>query len=127
MQSVDQIDEVTSTFQRLPDRPDGSFLRVPRGQLTPEASKALQRMRTAAWRQQNDRRGRPTSEQIARALLVAVCTSDNFTALIDNELSVVRIAVDDMVERGFALSEIQDTMRGVRRRLAKRQDRTARP
>ncbi len=124
MHSVSEIDQIKElTFERLPDRPDGAIIRVPRAKLAKEEARALQRLRTAAWRQQNDRRRRPTSDQVARALLVAVCASPDFLALVDSEISVVRIAVDDLVERGFRLDEIQDVMRGIRRRVSKRAKR----
>ena len=124
--SVDEIDEVRDvTFERLPDRPDGGFVRRRRDvPPSPAELKALQRLRTAAWRLDNDRRGRPTTDQIARALLVAICASSrSFEQLVDAEVGFVRDAVDDMIARGFVRSEIEDVMRHIRRRVRKtRQD-----
>lgn len=114
--AVAEIDEVRhSMFSRNPDRPSGRFVRVAvtGGR---DVAKARQRLRTAAWRRDNDARGRPTSDQIGRALLMAVVTSEDFGSLIDNELTVVRRALNDMQTNGFDLAEVQDVMRKIRRR-----------
>lgn len=113
---VAEIDEIrVSTFGRNPDRPDGRFVRS-RVSGSRDVAKARQRLRTAAWRRSNDERGRPTADQIGRALLMAVVTSEDFSDLIDNELTVVRRALNAMQDNGFDLSEAQDVMRRIRRR-----------
>jgi hypothetical protein len=119
--TVQEIDAVTEQFQRLPDRPDGRFVRPRLDDIAKE--KAKQRLRTAAWRNANDRRGRPTGEQIGKALLMAVCTSQDFKHLLDADLSIVGIAVEDMVERGFSRGEIHDVMRRIRHRQVDSADR----
>jgi len=113
---VAEIDEIrVSTFSRNPDRPSGRFVRVAAtgGR---DVAKARQRLRTAAWRRSNDDRGRPTADQIGRALLMAVVTSPDFADLLDNELTVVRRALNAMRANGFDLAETQDVMRRIRRR-----------
>lgn len=122
---VAEIDEVrVSTFSRNPDRPDARFVRnrVSGGR---DVAKARQRLRTAAWRRSNDERGRPTADQIGRALLMAVVTSPDFADLIDRELTVVRRALNSMQSNGFDLNEIQDVMRRIRRRHSNSVDRDA--
>jgi hypothetical protein len=110
--TVDEIDEVRrSHFMRAPDRPDTRFIRLP---ADPKTAKARQRLRTAAWRKSNDERGRPTAEQIGSAMLVAVCQSSDFKKLLDSELSVVTLAVNDLISRGFRRKEIEDVMRRIR-------------
>jgi len=47
---------------------------------------------------------------------MAVCTSPSFKRLLDADLSVVAVAVEDMVQRGFARGQIHDVMRRIRRR-----------
>jgi hypothetical protein len=119
--TVREIDEVTSQFRRSPDRPDGRFVRL---RLDGEVMKrAKQRLRTAAWRSENDRRGRPTAEQIGKALLMAVCTSPDFKRLLDADLSIVAVAVEDMVQRRFSRGEIHDVMRRIRHRHVDPADR----
>jgi hypothetical protein len=86
-------------------------------------AKARQRLRTAAWRLDNDRRGRPTAEQIGKALLLALCTSRDFRRLLNSDLSVVGVAVEDMVQRGFARAEIHDVMKRIRCRHVDPMDR----
>jgi hypothetical protein len=119
--TVQEIDAVTEQFQRSPDRPDGRFVRPRLG--GGATQKAKQRLRTAAWRNMNDQKGRPTSEQIGKALLVAVCTSQDFKRLLDADLSIVGIAVEDMVVRGFSRGEIHDVMRRIRHRHVDSADR----
>lgn len=119
--TVDEIDEVrVSHFMRAPDRPDTRFIRLP---ADPKTAKARQRLRTAAWRKSLDERGRPTAEQIGQALLVAVCQSPDFKALLDSELSVVTTAVNDLISRGFRRKEINDVMRRIRWRHVDPMDR----
>ena len=121
LSTVQEIDAVTEQLQRLPDRPDGRFVRPRLDDIARE--KAKQRLRTAAWRNANDRRGRPTSEQIGKALLMAVCTSQDFKRLLDADLSIVGIAVEDMVERGFSRGEIHAVMHRIRHRQVDSADR----
>lgn len=124
--SVAEIDEVrTTVFSRNPDRPSGRFVRARVTGDNRDVARARQRLRTAAWRAENDKRARPTSDQIGRALLMAVVTSPDFASLIDNELTVVRRALNAMSENGFSISEVQDVMRKIRRRHASLVDRDA--
>lgn len=115
------VDDVAKQFVRGADRPDGKFVRL--RLVDDQLTKAKQRLRTAVWRDANDRKGRPTSDQIGRALLMAVCTTRDFAKLLDADLSVVRRATDDMVARGFKLSEIHSVMRKIRWRHVDRGDR----
>lgn len=120
--TVAEIDQVRiATFSRNPDRPDGRFVR--NRVAGRDVAKARQRLRTAAWRSDNDRRGRPSSDQIGRALLMAVVTSPDFADLVEGELTVVRMALNSMQENGFDLAEVQDVMRKIRRRHSISSDR----
>ncbi|MCS3893308.1 hypothetical protein M2171_002441 [Bradyrhizobium japonicum USDA 38] len=69
--TVDEINTMAKTFERLPDRPDGRTVPRHRAPKDREKAKAAQRLRTRVWRQANDRKGRPTSDQVAAALLNA--------------------------------------------------------
>ncbi|MBN8974124.1 MAG: hypothetical protein J0H51_19200 [Rhizobiales bacterium] len=123
--AVAEIDEVRSSiFGRNPDRPDGRFVRSPVGGGR-DVAKARQRLRTAAWRRDNDAKGRPTSDQIGRALLMAVVTSPDFADLVEGELTVVRRALNSMQSNGFDLAQTQDVMRRLRRRHSNAVDRDA--
>lgn len=124
--SVAEIDQVrTTVFSRNPDRPSGHFVRPRVTGDNRDVARARQRLRTAAWRADNDRRGRPSADQIGRALLMAVVTSPDFAYLLDSELSVVRRALNAMQANGFDLLEMQDVMRKIRRRHASVVDRDA--
>ncbi|MCC8962491.1 hypothetical protein H8A95_09255 [Bradyrhizobium sp. Pear76] len=88
--TADEIDEVRmTTFLRSPDRPSARMFRQPQD---PKTAKARQRLRTAAWRKDNDDKGRPTTEVIGKALLLAVVESADFQAFMDAELSIVMLA-----------------------------------
>ena len=115
--TVKEIDEVRNTmFSRAPDRPGA---RVPADS---NEKKAKQRLWTAAWRKSNDDRKRPSSEQIGRALLLAVCTAPDFQSLMEADLSVVTYALADLETRGFKRSEIADVMRRIRSRYVRPAD-----
>jgi len=120
-EDVREVDEVARQFARRPDRPDGRFVRLRLDDVAME--KAKQRLRTAAWRDANDRKGRPTAEQIGKALLMAVVTSPSFKRLLDSDLSVVAVAVEDMVQRGFDRGQVHDVMRRIRHRHVDPADR----
>jgi hypothetical protein len=120
-ETVQEVDEVARQFARRPDRPDCRFVRLRRDDVAME--KAKQRLRTAAWRDANDRKGRPTAEQIGKALLMAVCTSADFKRLLDADLSIVAVAVEDMVLRGFDRGQVHDVMRRIRHRHVDPADR----
>jgi hypothetical protein len=111
--TIDHIDEIrTSFFSRAPDRPDARIIRCRAD--SPEVRRAKQRLRTAAWRKNNDVNGRPTTEQVAKALLMSVCASPDFKKLMQEELSLVRSAINDLVDRGYRSKEIEDVMRRIR-------------
>lgn len=113
--TTDHIDEVRrSMFSRAPDRPDARIIK--RRADAVEVRRAKQRLRTAAWRKSNDENGRPTAEQIGKALLMSICISPDFKALMQEELSLIRLAINNLVDRGFRSREIEDVMRRIRAR-----------
>lgn len=113
--TVNHIDEVRkSMFSRAPDRPDARI--IMRRADAVEVRRAKQRLRTAAWRKSNDENGRPTAEQIGKALLVSICMSPDFKKLMQEELSLIRVALNSLVDRGFRSKEIEDVMRRIRAR-----------
>jgi hypothetical protein len=98
-------------FRRSPDRPDVRFVRL---RLDDEAiQRAKQLLQTAAWRKENDLKGRPTAEQGGKSLPMAVIVPRDFRRLRDADLFIVRVAVEDRVQRGFAFCKIQDVMRRI--------------
>jgi hypothetical protein len=111
------IDSVRlSTFTRSPSRPDGKLRRLP-----PETQKALTRargrLRQAAYRCSLDAKRKPESNVVGMALLAAVATrskEDGFDAFSSG---IVSSALEDLVDRGYALSEIKAVFKRFRKNL----------
>ena len=118
-QTVDQIDEVRKAyFERSPDRPQGRVRT--RSRKPAEILKAESRLRTAAWRADLDKRGRPESNQVALQLLVCLIhvarESDHEVA----DLPETKRAFDKlfvvMEERGFQRTEVEAVIKRIARR-----------
>lgn len=123
---VDMIAEMDAAkgayFQRDPDRPDNVFVK-PRRPRPVEVVRAQQRLRTARWRSEMDRRRAPTVSDVGMALATALATSswsDRWTAL---DYDLLRRALDDLKARGFSIDEARRTLRRLRIKLVDPGDR----
>lgn len=122
---ISKIDEVTkSYFGRDPDRPDSRFFKA-RGRMPVEVRRAKQRMRTARWRADMDRRKSPTIDEVGRALVEALVTSDR-DKLMDRtgaDFDLVKRALLTLHERGYSIDETRQSLRRRRNRLVHPGDR----
>jgi len=125
-EDVDRIAEMDSVrgtlFYRDPERPDSRFVK-PRRRRPAEVVKAQQRLRTARWRSEMDRRRAPTVAEVGMSLAVALATtswSDKLTAL---DYDLIRRALDDLQARGYSIEEARKTLRRLRVRMVDPGDR----
>ena len=109
-------------FERMADRPSTLFVPV-RQRQDPEIRRVKAQMRTAAWRQECDRKRKPESRDVAMALLTALVTSEHLTAMTGRELRFVGAALADLEARGFDREQIKLVMRRLRNRLVDPGDR----
>ncbi|MCS3893453.1 hypothetical protein M2171_002586 [Bradyrhizobium japonicum USDA 38] len=122
---ISKIDDVTKTyFGRDPERPDNRFCKA-RGRMPLEVRRAQQRMRTARWRADMDRRKAPTIDEVGRALVEALVTSDR-DRLMDRtgaEFDLVKRTLLSLRDRGYSIDETKETLRRRRDRLVHPGDR----
>jgi len=120
--TVARLNEALHTEHwRNPDRPDARLVKN-RGGRPPEIVKAQGRIRTAAWRNNLDRRCAPTNAQIGQALVLALVTS-SFDDLTQADRGIVGRALVDLNARGFSVREAQGMLRRLRNRLVDPVDR----
>ena len=118
-QSVADIDEARSAyFSRNPDRPQGRVRT--RSRKPAEILKAESRMRTAAWRADLDKRGRPETNQVATQFLISlveVARESGYSVedLPETKASFVKM-FDAMAERGFQRDQVEAVIRRMTRR-----------
>jgi hypothetical protein len=86
------------------------------GRLDPAVTKAKDRFRTAGWRSENDRLGRPEASVIAMALLRALCTAESVDQFDRKSVVILTKALQDLEARGFSLAETKAVMRRLRNR-----------
>jgi hypothetical protein len=108
--TVDQIDQARQQyFARSPDRPQGRVRT--RSRKSEEIKKAESRLRTAAWRSQLDKLGRPESDTVAIQLLVCLIDVARESGFEVADLPETKKAFDKMfdvmTERGFQRGEIE--------------------
>jgi hypothetical protein len=118
-QSVAEIDQARAAyFERNPDRPQGRVRA--RSRKPADVLKAESRMRTAAWRSQLDKLGRPESDQVALQFLVCLIDVAREAGHEVADLPETRRAFDRMFaamsERGFQRSEVEAVVRRMTRR-----------
>ncbi|MGY8710471.1 hypothetical protein RAD16_32450 [Bradyrhizobium sp. 18BD] len=111
-------------FQRDPDRPDNRFCKA-RNRMPIELRRAQQRMRTARWRADMDRRKAPTIDEIGRALVEALVTSDSERLLnrTGAEFDLVKRTLVTLQEHGYSVEETLKSLRRRRNRLVHSSDR----
>ncbi len=119
-QTVAEIDAARSAyFERSPDRPQAR-IRV-RSRKPEEIKKAESRMRTAAWRQENDKLRRPEGFAVAMQFLVSTVSLaresglEGLDAFRPSE-AAFQHALDELVARGFD----RDAAKAVFKRLTRR-------
>lgn len=120
---IAQMDAVKSAyFQRDPDRADNVFMK-PRRRQPIEVKKAQQRLRTARWRSEMDRRRAPTVGEVGMALAVALATTSWQDMMTSADYDLIRRALCDLESRGFDPKEVRKTMRRLRTRMVDPGDR----
>jgi hypothetical protein len=118
-QTVEQIDEARSAyFTRQPDRPKGRVRA--RSRQPVELVRAKSRLRTAAWRSQLDKLGRPESDTVALTLLVCLIDVARESGHEVEDLPETKRAFDRMFDtmaaRGFQRNEVEAVIRRMTRR-----------
>jgi hypothetical protein len=118
-QTVAEIDLAKGQyFERSSDRPQGRVL--VRSRKSDEIRKAESRMRTAAWRCQLDKLGRPESYQVALQLLVCLIHVARKSGFEVEDLPETKRAFETMFtvmeERGFQRSEVEAVLKRLKRR-----------
>jgi len=124
-QTVAEIDRAReSYFTRSTDRPQGR-IRM-RSRKPGEVKKAESRLRTAAWRDGLDKRGRPESDAVALQLLVCLIHVARDSGYAVEDLPETKRAFDRMFsimeQRGFQRSEVAAVVKRLTRRTGDRDD-----
>lgn len=125
-EDADRISEMDAAkgvyFQRDPERPDSRFVK-PRRRQPIEVRKAQQRLRTARWRSEMDRRKAPTVAEVGMALAVALATTNWSDKLTSLDYDLIRRALNDLKARGYSIDEAKNTLRRLRVRMVDPGDR----
>ncbi|MEH2536498.1 MULTISPECIES: hypothetical protein [unclassified Bradyrhizobium] len=120
---VDQIDRrKESEFWRDPDRPSRAFVPT-RQKQDPAIRRAKARARTAAWRNELDRLGRPEARDIGMSLVTALASSPDLLSMTGPEVRFVSAALADLESRGFDRAQVLRVLRRLRNRLLDPADR----
>jgi hypothetical protein len=120
---VDQIDQRReSEFWRDPERPSTRFVPA-RQRQDPKIRQAKARARTAAWRNELDRMGRPECRDIGMSLVAALATSPDLMSMTGVEVRFVSVALADLEARGFDRRQVLLVLRRLRNRLVNPDDR----
>jgi hypothetical protein len=122
--TVDRIDaDRREHLFRMTDRPSTEFVPV-RQRQHPDIVKAKAQARTAAWRMQGDRLGRPEARDIGMALVTALVTSDLSRLTVESgETTFITSALADLAARGFDRKQTLLVLRRLRNRLVDPGDR----
>lgn len=109
--TVDQIDQAKlEYFSRSPDRPESRAVR--RRPCQPkEIVKAKTRLRTAAWRSENDKLKRPESYTVAVAFMLAALRVEGVKHLDPMVSPVFSAMVKDLIARGYDGDEVCKVVR----------------
>jgi hypothetical protein len=78
--------------------------------------KQKDRLRTAAWRNEQDQLRRPEAAVIAMARLKALCTIESVEQVDEKTAGILTKALHDPEARGFSLAETKAVMRRLRKR-----------
>lgn len=118
-QTVEHIDAARKAyFERLPERPQGRVRK--RSRKPAEVLRAEARLRTAAWRADLDKRGRPETGQVALQFLVSLVEVARESGSEVEDMPETKKAFDKMfsamAKRGFQRSEVEAVVRRLTRR-----------
>lgn len=106
-------------FDRSPDRPQGRVRQ--RSRKPSEILKAESRLRTAAWRADLDKRGRPESAAVALQFLVSLIDVARESDFEVEDLPETKRAFDrlfdTMTQRGFQRTEVEAVVKRLTRRV----------
>ena len=102
-------------------RPEARAFRS-RGRVDPQIVRSQTRLRTAHWRNQQDRRRAPDSREIGMALLSALITSKLGEMTYTDKDLVARMLMD-LHARGYDVKEARATLRRMRNRYVDPVDR----
>jgi hypothetical protein len=102
-------------------RPEARAFRS-RGRVAPEIVRSQTRLRTAAWRNQMDRRRAPDSREIGMALVHALITS-KLSEITRSDRDLIARMLVDLDARGYSVQEAKATLRRMRNRLVDPGDR----
>lgn len=115
---VAALDETRKAeYFRNPDRPDGSIMRPRRQRQPPEVVKAKARIRVARWRNVQDERRAPTTQQIGAALVVALASTAKLDELTIDDPGLVGRMLTTLRNNGYDIIETKETLKRVRGRL----------
>jgi hypothetical protein len=119
-QTVEHIDAARKAyFERSPDRPQGRVRA--RSRKPAEIVKAESRLRTAAWRADLDKRGRPESDTVAVTLLLCLIDVARDSGFEVADLPETKRAFDKvfavMAERGYQRNEVEAVIKRMTRRV----------
>jgi hypothetical protein len=116
MDKISQIELLQRQYQtRSESRPRSRTIEHA-GRPDPALRKAKDRLRTAAWRNEQDQLCRPEAAVIAMALLKALCTSESVEQIDEKSVGILTKALHDLEARGFSLVETRAVMRRLRKR-----------
>lgn len=125
-EDVDMIAELNAAkdvyFERDRDRPNSRFVK-PRGRAPLEVKRAQQRLRTARWRSEMDRRRAPTTTEVGLALATSLATLEWSTRFTGADSELLNRAFHDLAARGFSIEETKKTLRRLRVKLVNPGDR----
>ena len=119
-QTVAEIDAAREAyFARSSDRPQGRVRT--RSRQPAEKVKAKSRLRTAAWRDSLDKRGRPETAQVAVQILVSLVEVARESGCEVEDVPETKAAFakmfEAMVRRGFERAECEDVVKRLTRRV----------
>ena len=113
-QTIDQINRVRNEyFTRSPDRPAVRIRNRPKQ--SDAVRKAKSRLRTAAWRLDLDKRGRPETALVCIQFLVSLITVAKESGFEVSDLPETKSAFDAlfdrMTEQGFRRCEVESVIK----------------
>ncbi len=106
-------------------RPEARAFRS-RGRVPPEIVRAQTRLRTAHWRNQQDRRRAPDAREIGMSMLHALITS-RLSEITRSDKDLIARMLVDLDARGYSVVEAKATLRRMRNRYVDPGDRQGEP
>jgi hypothetical protein len=104
---------------RSDDRPRSDFgLRTKAKKKPLELVRAIGRARTRAWRQRNDSEGRPESNTVGRALLIALAMSPDLDQRLDKgDAYLVAVMMEILDLSGYSKESVKSAIHRFRQRV----------